>query len=416
MTAPPPRRWILLLAALTATTALSIDMSLPAQPLIARDFGVSSDIAQLTLSVFLIGFAAGQLVVGYLSDALGRRRVLLGGLSLFTLAGLLCAVSPTMGTLLLARLLQGAGAAAGPVLARAMVRDTQPLSSAARILATMMTALAVAPMIAPSIGGVLLQALGWHSIFSAHAAFGLILGGLVWKVLVETLPPERRTRFAPRTILASLRQFFGAPGTRVPTALIGLSFGGQFAFISDSPFVLIEHHGVAATRYGLYFGATAVALMLGAASGSRLLRTHPPSRMVLLGTSLLCAGGLLTALSVRSDRFGPLGLVVPMLVCFLGVGLTGPPSTAIAMEPVPHIAGTASAFIGGLQMLSGALSGWLVTRIGGSDPRVLSAAVALMGTAAAVLALVARPGRSGHAAPAAAASQPAASPAAAVVE
>ncbi|MFO0576555.1 MAG: multidrug effflux MFS transporter [Polyangia bacterium] len=415
MTAPPLRRWIFLLAALTATTALSIDMSLPAQPLIAREFGVSADIAQLTLSVFLLGFAAGQLVVGYLSDALGRRRVLLGGMALFTLAGLLCALSPTMGTLLAARLLQGAGAASGPVLARAMVRDTQPLSSAARILATMMTALAVAPMIAPSIGGVMLHALGWHSIFFAHAAFGLGLGALVWVVLKETLPPERRTRFAPRTILASLRQFFGTPGTRVPTVLIGLSFGGQFAFISDSPFVLIEHYHVAAARYGLYFGATAIALMLGAASGSRLLRVRPPSQIVLLGTSLLGAGGLLTALSVRSERFGPLGLVVPMLVYFLGVGLTGPPSTAIAMEPVPRIAGTASAFIGGLQMLSGALSGWLVTRIGGSDPRVLSRAVAVLGTSAAVLAFTARPGRS-RPAPAVAPGPPAPSPAAAVVE
>jgi DHA1 family bicyclomycin/chloramphenicol resistance-like MFS transporter len=144
---------------MTAVTALSIDMSLPAQPALATAFGVSESTAQLTLSLFLIGFAGAQIFTGHLSDRLGRRRVMLGGLALFTVSGVACAASPTIEVLLACRVLQGIGAAASPVVARAMVRDTQPGAEAARLLSTMLAALAVAPMAAPVICGALLGAL-----------------------------------------------------------------------------------------------------------------------------------------------------------------------------------------------------------------------------------------------------------------
>src|SRR5258708_39941622 len=146
-------RWVAALSALTAVTALSIDMSLPAQPTLARAFGVSSDVAQLTLSVFIAGFAFAQVLAGYLSDALGRRPVLVVGLTIFALAGVACTSSTGIAMLIACRALQGMGAAAAPVIARAMVRDTQPAGGAARLLSTMLAVLAIAPLIAALLGG-----------------------------------------------------------------------------------------------------------------------------------------------------------------------------------------------------------------------------------------------------------------------
>ena len=380
-------RWVASLAAITGVTALSIDMSLPAQPTLARDLGVGPDTAQLTLSLFLAAYALGQLAFGYASDALGRRRVLLAGLALFTVSGVACALSSSIALLLAARMCQGVGAAAAPVMARAMVRDTQPAAGAARTLSTIMAILALAPMLAPLAGGVLLAHLGWHAIFGALALVGVAFSALSGFTLTETLPVERRVPFAPGTIFAGFARFFRAPGTVVPTALVCLSFAGQFAFISASPFVLIDGLGVSPSRFGLYFAATPLALMAGSVLGRRLLLRSAPSRVLRAGALTLCAGGLAVAGSVRFAGMGAVGLVAPMVVYFVGIGLAGPSATAIAMDPVPEIAGLASATIGCLQMLSGALAGFVATRVGGSNPRVLGDTVAGVGVAAAALAV-----------------------------
>lgn len=385
-------RWVVTLSILLGTTALSIDMSLPAQPAMARDLGVTSDVAQLTLSLFLAGYALGQIALGYASDALGRRRVLLAGLGLYTVAGVACAASQGIVPLLLARLAQGAGGAAAPVVTRAMVRDTQPAASAARIMSTMMAVLAVAPMIAPLLGGALLGWRGWHAIFAAHAAIGVAFTTLAAVSLRETLPAARRAKLEPRAIAAGFARFFRARGTILPTLLVCVSFTGQFAYIADSPFVLIEGYGIPPSRYGFYFAWAALALMAGSMLGRWLLRRLPPSTLLVVGGTTLGAGGLLVAASVHLGSFGAVGLVAPMVVYFVGIGLTGPSATAIAMDPVPEIAGTASSVIGCLQMLSGALSGFVATRLGGSDPRVLANIEAAVGLVA--VALVAfRPSR-----------------------
>lgn len=378
------RRWIATLAAMTAVTALSIDMSLPAQPTIADAFDVPGSTAQLTLSLFLVGFAGAQLVTGYLSDALGRRRVLLAGLALFAVTGVLCSLAPTIELLLVARVLQGVGAAAAPVVARAMVRDTHPGSSAANLLSTMLAALAIAPMVAPFLGGLLLDVASWRAIFIALAICGCILLALAATTLVETHPPERRVAHG---IVRNFIAFIRTPGTRVPMFVSCATFAGQFAYISDSPFVLIDGYGVAPDHYGFYFGATALALMIGSLGGGAMLRAgRSPRTMLRLGTSLLLAGGILVVAGTRLG-FGLPGFFVPMLVYFLGVGLTSPSATALAMEPVPQLAGTASAAIGSLQMLCGALSGYVTTKLGGSSPRLFAIVVAAMGALAAGLAL-----------------------------
>lgn len=386
------KRWIVALAALTGTTALSIDMSLPAQPTLARIFAVPPDTAQLVLATFLVGFAFAQLVIGPLSDALGRRRVLIAGLALFTVAGAACAVTGSIHALLACRALQGIGAAAGSVVARAMVRDTQPPASAARVLSTMMSVLALAPMIAPLIGGTVLVHLGWRAIFGTLAVCGVALAAMSAFGLEETHPHERRSSDAsPSRLALGFVRFFRTRGTRAPLMLGCLSFAGQFAYISASPFVLIEGYRVPASHYAFYFGATALALMIGSTIGARLLSSGtPPARMLVLGSTTLLTGGLLAATGTRLPALGVAGLMVPMLVYFVGIGLGGPSATAMAMAPVPELAGTASAAIGFASMISGALSGWITTKLGGSDPRVLGEAVAIMGTCASALVLITR--------------------------
>jgi MFS transporter, DHA1 family, multidrug resistance protein len=385
---------VLSLAALTGTTALSIDMSLPAQPTLGRELHVSPEVAQLTLGLFLVGFAVGQLIAGFLSDALGRRRVLLAGLALFTVAGLACAAAPSIELLLVARVVQGLGSAASPVIARAMVRDTQPAAGAARMLSTILAVLALAPMLAPLAGGVLLTHAGWQAIFVTLAVIGVGFTAMSALTLPETLPPERRVALSLASTLAGFARFFRAPGTGVPTLLVCLTFAGQFAFIADSPFVLIDGFHVSSDAFGFYFGAAALALMLGSMSGRRRLQHDPPARVLAAGAWTLCVGGVLVAVGVRVPGLAQLGLIAPVLVYFFGIGLTSPSATAIAMQPVPEIAGAASAMIGALTMLAGATSGYVTTHLGGRDPHTLGLVMGGVGlTAAAVVTWRPRPPR-----------------------
>ncbi|MBS1121075.1 MAG: drug resistance transporter, Bcr/CflA subfamily [Deltaproteobacteria bacterium] len=372
-------RWIISLAGLTAVVALSIDMSLPAQPTLARTFGVSSETAQLTLSLFLIGFALAQLVVGYLSDAWGRRRVILGGLAMFSVASIACAASPSIEVLLACRVLQGVGAAAAPVVARAMVRDTQPAAQAARLLSTMLAALAIAPMIAPVFGGWLLHIAGWRSIFAALAVTGTIMFALAHLTLVETLAVERRQPASPRGLVRSYARFFTTRGTRLPMLVSCAVFAGQFAYIADSPFVLMGGYGVSPDSFGFYFAMTALALMLGSLAGGRMLRAgRSPGAMLVLGAWLLVTGGVLVVIGTRTEALGIAGFLIPMIIYFFGAGLTSPSATALALEPVPQIAGTASAVMGCATVISGALAGYETTRIGGSSPTTFAAVVLVM--------------------------------------
>ena len=384
------RRWIATLAALTAIVAMSIDMSLPAQPTLARTFGVSAETAALNLSLFMIAFAGAQLFVGYLSDAIGRRAVMIGGLTVFTLAAIACAASPSIEVLLACRALQGAAASAAPVVARAMVRDTQPAGQAARLLSTMLATLAIAPMIAPTIGSALLYSLGWRAIFAALAICGAALLLYAHLTLVETLPVVRRTPMTFTGLVRGFARFFATRGTRLPLLISCASFAGLFAYVAGSPFVLVQGYGVAAEHFGFYFALTALAIMLGSITGGRMLRAgRSPGAMLVIGASILLAGGILVTITSRIDGLGVAGFVAPMVVYFFGSGITSPSATALAMEPVPQLAGTASSVIGSFTMISGSLAGYETTRVGGTSPTAFAHVALAMGAFAFVLAVFA---------------------------
>jgi DHA1 family bicyclomycin/chloramphenicol resistance-like MFS transporter len=242
-------------------------------------------------------------------------------------------------------------------------------------------------MIAPVIGAALLAVLGWRAIFATLAGCGVILSVIAHLILSETLPAERRAVASVRGLARGYARFFTTPGTRLPLAVSCTCFAGQFAYIADSPFVYLDGFHVSTTAYAIYYGSTALAMMLGSLAGARILRAgRSPGAMIVMGTLLLLVGGLLVTGGTRFGDLGIVGFLVPMIIFFFGSGLTSPSATAMALQPLPELAGTASAAIGFFTIGTGTLSGYETTKIGGSSPQVFSAVVLVMGVLAAVLA------------------------------
>jgi drug resistance transporter, Bcr/CflA subfamily len=359
----------LLLAALTALTALSIDMSLPALPQLQRAFGGAGGGAagvQLTLSLFLVGYGIGQLVCGFLSDRYGRRPVLLGGLALFTVAGFACAFSPSLPVLIGLRLAQGFGASVGPILSRAMVRDRFGGSrEAVGVLSQITQVMIIAPLLAPTLGGYLLALWGWPSIFLTLGATGALVGLVCLFRLPETLPAGATapagdaapTERAALSLRAGLAAVFAHPATLRHTLAIAFASAGMFAYISASPFVLMEVYGVSERHFGYYFALTAAALLVGATLNRILVRQGASSRSLLrAGTWIVAAAGVAIAVLVGLRLGGMAGVIGPMMLYLFGQGLLQPNATALAMAPHARTAGAVSSVMGGTQTLGGALA------------------------------------------------------------
>lgn len=380
----PPLRLALVLTAVVGLGALSIDMFLPSLPAIAREFGTGAGTAQLTVTLFLMALAAAQLVFGPLSDRFGRRRVLLGGLALYAVGGLGCWLAPGIRLLIAARVLQAVGAASGPVVARAIVRDVYAPQRAARILAYMGTAQALTPILAPVVGGLVHDHLGWRAVFLVLAGLGTVFTAAAAAFVREThlrhdpgalanLPANARTLLRDRVYLRYV-------------LLMALMFGGQFAFISGSSFVLVAVLGMAPARYGLAFGAVACGLMAGSFVSARLTLRLGIDRLIRGGTLLGAAAGSAMAGLVWLGLATPATIVVPMAAFALGLGLTLPNAMAGAIGPFPHMAGLASAVLGFLQLTASALYGIAVGQLYDGTARPMATAIATAGLAACAAA------------------------------
>ncbi|HWS89970.1 MAG TPA: multidrug effflux MFS transporter [Pyrinomonadaceae bacterium] len=373
--------WVLtlLLASLTGLTALSIDMSLPAMPQLQETFQAGVSSVQLTLSIFLAGFALGQVVCGPLSDRWGRRPVLLAGLALFTLAGLVCAGSTSLAMLVTARFVQGVGASVGPVVARAIVRDRFDARRSASVLSQMTQVMIVAPLLAPTLGGYLLVHVGWPAIFVVLGTSGALLSLVCWRFLPETArvkEPEEDvikragTRGGLREVLkhrASLRH----------ALTTCFAYAGMFAYVGSSPFVLMDGFGVAEENFGYFFALTAAALLVSATVNRALLKRHQPSLLILRrGVFVIFAAGASLALASWFGVGGLAGVLVPMMTYMFGQGLVMPNATAAAMAPHGESAGLISSVMGALQTAGGALAGYLVGVFYDHTPLSLAVTVA----------------------------------------
>ena len=349
-----------LLAFLTALGPLSTDMYLPSLPAIAAALGSDSAGAQMTLSAFLFGFAGGQIFYGPLSDRLGRKPVLLGGMALFITASLACAFAPDMTWLVAGRFFQALGASGPIVLGRAIVRDLYEGPRAGRELSRMGTVMGVVPALAPLLGGMLETAFGWRSSFFATAFFGVALGTIVILMLPETLRERSPHAVSLRSIFAGFKVLLQHPRYRFYVSLSALAYSGLFTFISGSSFVLQKVYGLSVMGFSMVFSFVVLGFVTGTLVAQRAVGRLGLDRTIGLGVMALAGGGAAMMLAVWFGPGSPLEIMLPMTLYTMGVGLVMPQSMAGAMTPFPERAGAASSLLGLIQMMMAALVGTLL--------------------------------------------------------
>ncbi len=386
------RPFTLLLGAQSALPPLSIDVSLPALPALGAALGTSAGAAQWTLSGFLLGFAFGQLLLGPASDRFGRRPVLIAGLAVYALAGAAAAAAPSIGALILLRLLQGFGACAGVVVSRAVVRDVFEGAEAVSRQSFLSAIATLAMLLAPMIGAVLLASLGWRATYGALSVAGVALLAATAVLQPETLPASRRR--AGR-VWDGYAQVLRAPRTLGYAAVNALTFGGLFAYISASPLVFIGTLGVTPGVFSLLFALAALALLAGSVLNGLLARRLSAASLERLGPALLGIALVLVC------ALGPAVPRVPVLVCVLAAytfatGLVAPNAIAAGLAPLPEAAGAAAAFIGFSQMIVGAASAAVVGLVLPGTVAGMVGAMGVFGSAALGMVLwmeLSRPGR-----------------------
>jgi MFS transporter, DHA1 family, multidrug resistance protein len=344
-----------LLTFLVAMGPVSTDLYLPSLPGIAADLEASEGLAQLTIGLFVAGFGVMMLICGPLADRFGRRPVLLVGVALYTSASIACALAPDIAFLLAARFVQALGACVGPVVGRAIVRDLYGPREAGRILGYMASAMALAPLVGPFIGGWLEVAFGWRANFWALALYGGLLGAALALRLPETLCTPLAGVLSPGQLLGSYllilrnRAFLGF------LLCASLSFGALFAWISNSAFVVIDYFGVAPERFGWVFGAVVLGYIAGAYAGGRAGMRLGLARATGIGSAIGAAAGIGLLLAGWSGLGGVYAITGVMALSFFGAGMAIPQGTAGGLAPFPERAGSAAALLGFIQMMTGLL-------------------------------------------------------------
>jgi MFS transporter, DHA1 family, multidrug resistance protein len=384
----PSAKFVLTLGALIAIGPLTIDTYLPAFPSITTDLQTTSAAVQLTLTGTLIGMAVGQLLIGPISDAIGRRRPLVAGIALHVLASLLCMVAPDIVTLGILRVLQGLGVAAAVVVATAMVRDVSSGVGAARLLSRLMLVMGAAPVLAPTLGSQILRFTDWRGVFVALALLGLVLIVVAVTSLPETLPPSQRRAGG---VVSAVRTYGSLFSDRVFVGLVlvtGLSMGALFGYVAGSSFVFQDQYGLSEQQFGLAFGAGSIALIGGTQVNGLLLRWYQPR--LILATALV--GGFVSGIALlvvaATGAGGLVGLLIPMWGALGAAGLVLPNAPALALSRHGEKAGAAAALLGAVQFALGALTAPLVGLLG-VDALAMAAVVAGSLTVALVILLVA---------------------------
>ena len=382
---------IVVLGGLIALGPLTIDMYLPALPTITADLMTTSSTIQLTLTGTLIGLALGQLVIGPLSDAAGRRRPLLIGTALHVLASVAIIFAPTVYVLGGLRVLQGVGAAAGSVIAMAIVRDLFTGRAAATLLSRLILVMGVAPVIAPTLGGELLRVTSWRGIFAALAVYGLIIIPLTAWTLKETLPPERRR--SPG-VGQTLRTYVGLLRDRTFVGLVlvaGLAMAGLFGYIAGSSFVFQQEYGLDQQEFGVVFGAGAVWLIAATQLNAYLLRAFEPRVLLLAAVAGGTVFGLVLLTMAATGIGGIIGIIAPMWAVLFSVGLALPNAPALALGRHGEAAGTAAALLGAVQFGVGAIVSPVVGLLGNDAVAMGTVVAGGLALALAVLLVVVRP-------------------------
>ncbi len=371
-------RMLLILGSLSALGPASMDAYLPGLPALTDDFGVSASLAQVTIAFFLVGLGAGQLVAGPLSDILGRRRPMLASIVLYVTATLCCALAPTIELLILSRFLQGATAAAGIVISRAVVRDLYAGREGARFLSRLVLIYGIAPLVAPLLGGLVLAFTDWRGVFVGMAGMGMAVLAVAALCLPETLPPERRRRPGMARMLATYgsllrsRQFSGY------ALALGLSTGAIVAYLSASPYVLQDIYGVSPQLYGVFFGVNAAAMIGGSQINAHLVGRWDPRRLLEIAGFALAGVGALLFVAVQFG-LGLWAVALGMLGLMACWGFIPANAISLAMVDHPRIAGSASAVLGIFQFGMAGLVAPLVGVAGETSALPMAITVLVLG-------------------------------------
>ncbi|EKT4469066.1 multidrug effflux MFS transporter [Pseudomonas putida] len=382
-------RIVLILGALSAFGPLAIDFYLPAFPAMAHAFATDEKHVQTTLAAYFLGLSLGQLAYGPVADRFGRRKPLLFGITLFTLASLACAYAPNLDTLILARFVQALGGCAGMVLSRAIVSDKCDAVASAKVFSQLMLVMGLAPILAPMLGGVLVNLAGWQSIFLALSLFSAACLLAVSLGLPESLPADM-----PRQPLSgALRQYLRLLGDRVflGHALTGgVAIAGMFAYIAGSPFVFIKLYGVPAEHYGWLFGTNAAGFILMAQVNARLLAKRGPAFLLARAVWMYLAAALvmLAVAALHPAQLWP--LLLPLFVCIASLGCIIPNASACAMSGQGARAGSASALMGCLQFSVAAGAAALVGVLHDGSAVPMALVISLCGALVVSVAMLTR--------------------------
>lgn len=387
----------LILAALVALGPMSTDMYLPALPRLTEELNTTVAATQLSLSIFLVGFALAQLIYGPLSDRFGRKVVFLWGMAIFLAATTGCALVTDINAFIVLRFFQALGGTVGPVLGRAIVRDIHGPVNSGKVLSHIGTAMALAPALAPVAGGYISVHLGWQYVFWVLAVYGVACVALFHFKVPESAPVEHRraTSFSSMrddfAVLLGDRRYLGY------CLSCTFAYGGLFAFLSGSSFVVIEYYGVAEQHYGLLFLLVVVGYVAGTLIAGKfsIAKGHNPL-IRYGGATTLLGGGAMLACSIAAPQLpglpaiasGVPTVILPMIIYMVGLGLIMPQSLTGALAAYPHMAGTASGLFGFIQMTVAALVGITVGHTYNHTPVPMSAVIALMGLLALLSHLI----------------------------
>ncbi|MGW6693250.1 multidrug effflux MFS transporter [Rhodococcus sp. NPDC054953] len=372
---------LLTLALLSAIAPLATDMYLPGLPMLGDDLSTSDSTVQLTLTTFMAGLGIGQLIVGPLSDGWGRRGLLLGGTAVFALSGILCAIAPSAGVLIAARLVQGLSGGAAIVLARAVIADRASGDAAAKLFSLMMIIGGVAPVVAPMAGGALLGPIGWRGIFWVLAVAGVVMVVGVLALIPETLAPDRRHGGGLAALARNGRYVVGNRRFVGYALAFMFGFGALFSYISASPFVVQDVLGLTAGQFSIVFGVNSVGIVLGSIVNTRLIGRFHARQLLTFGVLLVTAAGAALVLVVAVGGIGPAAVLPLLFVVTTAIGFIMGNATALGQAEVPDAAGTGSAVMGAGQF---GLAALVAPLVGGS-----AAGMAISILACSVLALVA---------------------------
>ena len=390
-TASPARRrsstvkLVLLLGAMAALGALTTDMYLPSLPEVVVDLAAGEASVQFTITATLIGGALGQLLIGPLSDRYGRRAPVLVGVSVHVVASLLCLLAPSVAPLIALRIIQGMGNAAAAVVAVAVIRDRLIGAEASAMLSRLMLVIGVAPLLAPTIGGLIASVWHWRAVFVALALYGVVLAVIVWRFLPESLPAEKRIR-SNRAVVGSYRVLLKDPQFLALALLPGLAMAALFAYVSGSPFVIRDGYGLTEQEFAILFAVNGLGLVLGAQVNAALVRKFAPVRIMRLALPASVLTAVVLLVMAATGAGGLIGLCIPLWLMLAINSLIPPNASALALTRHGERAGAAAALIGCSQ--SG-VAGLVAPLVGLVGANALGMSVVIVGAMVAALLVLA---------------------------